>query len=246
LLVAAACRAARSQALTARGRWGIPLLLAVVALALRLALTGLANDVGIHAGPLASLLGEGDWFALGMAIAVSRAAAEAEPSKRTWIRVAGERPGACVALGLVVWLVAAETQPFDVFLASYGLITHLLLGAMAALLVLAAGGAPRPSRPGARARLLEAAAAQWLGRMSYGIYLWQLPMRQLAERVVPVGPTPLGLAQSAALLAITLASTIVVSMLSWHLVEAPVQRFARRRPVRAPGSPPPGVARLGA
>ncbi|MEX5744918.1 acyltransferase family protein [Massilia sp. X63] len=56
---------------------------------------------------------------------------------------------------------------------------------------------------------------------SYGIYIWHWPaIIMLREVLPPVGPVALTLA--------TLALVLPLAMLSWHLVEAPALRAARR------------------
>ncbi len=56
---------------------------------------------------------------------------------------------------------------------------------------------------------------------SYGVYIWHWPVIiMLRELLPPVGPVPLTLA--------TLAVVLPLAMLSWHLVELPALRAARR------------------
>lgn len=75
----------------------------------------------------------------------------------------------------------------------------------------------------------------WLGDISYGIYLWHLPVQSLTARLLP-GPwsTPMG---SVAALLLTTAITFAVASLSYYLVERPIlNRFAGRRRVGEGGA----------
>lgn len=78
----------------------------------------------------------------------------------------------------------------------------------------------------AAVRLPQSLSQRWLrpvdylGEVSYGIYLWHMFMLALAIRWV--GPDPAGI------LAMTLAGTGMLAALSWHAFEKPFMRFARR------------------
>lgn len=69
---------------------------------------------------------------------------------------------------------------------------------------------------------------------SYGIYIWHWPVLIMLRAVLP----PIGALRLAAL---ALAATVLAAVLSWHLVEAPALRAARRWLRRTPPRPP-GVA----
>jgi len=73
-------------------------------------------------------------------------------------------------------------------------------------------------------------AGRW-GDLSYGTYLWAFPLTQLG--LLALGPsTPL-----AVLLTITLAASLGMAVLSWHLVERPAMRLKPRGPGRARRAP---------
>ncbi|HEX3854398.1 MAG TPA: acyltransferase, partial [Polyangiaceae bacterium] len=72
--------------------------------------------------------------------------------------------------------------------------------------------------PTSIARLLGAAPFAWLGRRSYGLYLWHWPIFALTrpDFDVALGGLPL--------LALRLALTVLVSELCYQLIETPVRR----------------------
>lgn len=94
--------------------------------------------------------------------------------------------------------------------------------ASAATVVLVAGllEAPSPWR-----RVMSARPLVWLGRRSYGIYLWHWPVLVIAGALVPYAP---GTVRAALVLTAALVVTLVVSALSFTLVEQPVRRHGLR------------------
>ena len=104
--------------------------------------------------------------------------------------------------------------------------------------VVVAGVAAQQQSP--LARLLGWTPLVWVGRLSYGIYLWHWPVyRWLEDAWVPTGPVAVSL-QTAAKIALTLGLSVV----SYYLVERPVRAgrigswrlTARRVAVLAPVS----------
>jgi peptidoglycan/LPS O-acetylase OafA/YrhL len=192
-----------------------------------------------------SILGQSTWFALGMGLAAASVAAE-RSRRRPWaLRVVTERPG-------LLWLGAAASliglalllHPGGLLAIAQALETDQSVGETLAAIALTAvlsglltlpavfgggeGGIPR--------RVLAAAPLAWLGLISYGIYLWHLPVAQLIGLSpesspfssdagldlvgrVPQGTTPV-------LLAATLAATVAVAAASYYVVELP---FLRRK-----------------
>jgi peptidoglycan/LPS O-acetylase OafA/YrhL len=213
-----------------------------------LALGGVAVQVAgarqLVSVPLSeSLLGQSTWFAIGMALAVASVAAEFS-ERESWARRAVvNRPGLC-------WLVAGAALVGLAFLLHPGGLLGIaqaieskrpvadtlagiaLTAVLGTLLVLPAvfgeqaGGLPR--------RVLAAAPLAWLGLISYGLYLWHLPLTQwlalsadpqhfsasgvgLLTKVHPTTPI---------LFVLSLACTTVVAAASYYLVELP---FLRRK-----------------
>lgn len=100
-----------------------------------------------------------------------------------------------------------------------------------------------PPATGTRHTLVESGLLQGLGRISYGMYLLHIPLRNvLTHRVFPGGRMPalLGselLTQTLVVLA-GIAITYVVASVSWTLFESPILRLKRHFETAAvPGSP---------
>ena len=137
-----------------------------------------------------------------------------------WLRVAAAvlAVPAAVALG---WLVAQPSMNFSVERTAYR--WGLTLAAGCALVLVAAaasagGGLLRP--------VLEASPLEWLGRISYSVYLWHVPI--IAE-VVRAEPEISTFAKAA----IAIPASLVVGWLSYVVVERPLLSAAGRARIRA-------------
>jgi peptidoglycan/LPS O-acetylase OafA/YrhL len=102
-----------------------------------------------------------------------------------------------------------------------------------ALLVLAAGigGPPR------HAWVLTNPGAQYVGRLSYSLYLWHFPVIVLAPALLPGGPW---------LLVVIVVAMAALSVASYHLIEEPWRRpnssvWRPTGPSKAPSRPRPRV-----
>ena len=73
----------------------------------------------------------------------------------------------------------------------------------------------------------------WLGSISFGVYLWHMPL-MLFERGVGLFPEHQPFAAVGAVAALTLP----VAWASWTLVERPLLRRPQRKPASATGSLP--------
>ncbi len=95
--------------------------------------------------------------------------------------------------------------------------------AFASLVLVAARGVQGPTAP-----LLDARPLRALGRISYGVYLWHLaPMFVLGSIGVPTDPL-IGRGPITSLIA--LAATIAIALVSFHLLEQPINRLKRHVP----------------
>ncbi len=122
-----------------------------------------------------------------------------------------------------VWLVLTlgfATSGWPIFDAARYLAMY---AAFAALVALAARGVR-----GSAAPVLDARPLRALGRISYGVYLWHLaPMFVLESIGVPIdGVVDLGPITTL----IALVATIAIALVSFHLLEQPVNRLKRHVP----------------
>ena len=189
-----------------------------------------------------SLLGQSVWLALGMSLALLSVAADSRPLAIA--RWATSHPGLCWwgALGALCGLVAVlKPQGLTGIIQSLNTrqsvaetVAVLLLTAMLVALVVLpavfgedAGGAPR--------RLLAWRPVAWLGLVSYGLFLWHLPVAGWLGFAAAPGQFSasgldlagrLGDAATPVLLLLTLALSSVLAALSYYLVELP---FLRRK-----------------
>jgi peptidoglycan/LPS O-acetylase OafA/YrhL len=167
-----------------------------------------------------------DWFALGIGLAVLAAEWELDPARGRRIAELASRPSRCWLFAACCYLAGAALQGGDLFLPLYGVATHLAFGMAAGLFVLPA------VRSGTRTRgmaLLSAPLVSWLGTISYGIYLWHVPM---IGAIQGWGAPPAHAASAAhalGLFAAVAAGAITLGAASWYLVERPAQRLAQRR-----------------
>jgi peptidoglycan/LPS O-acetylase OafA/YrhL len=180
-----------------------------------------------------------DWFAIGMALAVVRVSLEADGASFRAAAALARRPASCLLLALAVFAAAVPSQRGDTFLPWYGLITHLALGVGSGLLVLSVI-APHPAAVRRPRRILCHPLLAWVGTISYGIYLWHLPVLMLfAPHPLPAASHG-SLDDGALMWLVVVAGAVACGAASWYLVERPMQRFfgswkGGKQPRQTPG-----------
>jgi peptidoglycan/LPS O-acetylase OafA/YrhL len=179
----------------------------------------------------------GDWFVVGMVLA---AIVAHEPLHRGVASVVRAAPWHLYAIAACVfWVVTTRAAgPYDLTppTPSQASVKHLGYTVVAGLLV-------APSVLGARtvvSRLLSSPALTYIGTISYGIFLWHLPIMFRVRDVLQLEVFDYGFFVT---VVATLAASVVVASISWHLLEAPIQAWARRRTTRARREGPAGRQR---
>ena len=178
------------------------------------------------------------WFAIGMSVAVASAWQQGRELAWRPTRWLATHSGWCwaAALGVLVTMAYSNAfpRPFSaepVTIGSY-MGEHVLYALVALLVMLPAvfgereGGLPRA--------IMGLPALRWLGRISYGVFLWHAPLlialhARGFSRLIPGVP----------FLSLTLFGVPVViacAWISWRLVEEPALRLAHRGSARRRGS----------
>lgn len=191
----------------------------------------------VGGGLLAAHLGywlpaHADWFALGMALAALSATAEVRGS-RSWDTLGqlADDAGSCWLAAGALFAVATTplAGPYQLTLLdrSQALSRTLLYGAIATLLVLPAVAGAREG--GLVRAVLASRPAQFLGRISYGVFLLHLLVIELLARVLDI---QLFDGHLLLMTVLTLPLAVLAGWGSLHLVEQPALRWRDRGPGR--------------
>ncbi len=190
----------------------------------------------LHVWLFFSPIGRGWWFALGLGLAAISVHLDRRPIANSFMNGMRRMPGVPVCTGLLLYVGAAmtflepgpslnyPTTTIDRYVAQY-----LLFGMIAALFILPAvfgadGG-------GVFRRTLRHRSLNWLGKVSYGVFLWHYAAMILLLDAGIRGFIPLTL--------FTLAITVPCAAASFYVVERPLMRRARSATaVEAPRRPP--------
>jgi peptidoglycan/LPS O-acetylase OafA/YrhL len=184
-----------------------------------------------------SLLGNADWFAYGMGLALASVALAGRERDSRIVRVIIDRPWVPWALAAFLWWLDSTQLGMDrglplAYNDGQWLAEHLIFPLVGFLLALpAAFGDPRRGLP---RRILGHPLLAWIGLVSYGLFLWHQP---LMTPIIEHGGDDLipGMPFVSTLLTVGLIS-LAVAAASYYVVERPILRFKDRR------RPPPATA----
>lgn len=165
----------------------------------------------------------GDWFVVGMLLAL---VSTDEVLRRPVAAVVRSAPWHLYALAACVfWVLTTRSAgPYDLTppTPAQASVKHIGYALVAGLVI-------APSVLGARtvvSRVLSSAPLTSLGTISYGLFLWHLPIMFAVRAALGLDVFEYGFWITVGL---TLVASIIVSALSWHLLESPIQTIARRR-----------------
>lgn len=164
-----------------------------------------------------------DWFAGGMLLAVIAHGGPALGVARAILHRSGT---SCLAIAAALFwfMTTSAAGPYDLTppQAWQDWIKHLGYGAIAVLVV--APSALGSSTP--ISAFLRSRPVTFLGRISYGIFLWHLPLLFWVREVLGIGLFAGGFWVT---LSTAFIATIAVAYVSWYIVERPVLDAVRRR-----------------
>jgi peptidoglycan/LPS O-acetylase OafA/YrhL len=171
-----------------------------------------------------------DWFALGMLLALISAAADRpgswQPSFFAGWTAMARATGLCwLFAGLLFWFATLPVAGSRLLVVPSGwesFVKHSLYGLCALLLLAPLTLAP----PGRLAAALSLRPVRYLGEISYGVYLWHLPLLLAIQHRLGYDTFS---GHFWLLLALTVLSSVLVASLSWRLLERPLLRRVGRR-----------------
>jgi peptidoglycan/LPS O-acetylase OafA/YrhL len=202
--------------------------LAVCALALvGVVLAGLTTLLDVGGEPLATrwLPAHLSWFCAGLLLAQARVNPDV-PWARRLTDLAVRHPGTCLGVALGAFLVATTPVAGPLTLAPFSgweALWKQALGAVVAFAVLLPFALGDARAPGARA--LGGPVGRYLGEVSYGVFLWHLPV---LEAFYAVSGTPLFGGHLWFALVVVVPVTLGLATLTHHVVERPLVRRAHR------------------
>jgi peptidoglycan/LPS O-acetylase OafA/YrhL len=185
------------------------------------------------------LLGNADWFAYGMGLALATVVLAGRERESRVVRVIADHAWLPWALAAFLWWLDAtqlgmsRTLP-PAYNGAQWLAEHLIFPLIGFLLALpAAFGDPRRGLP---RRVLGNPLLAWFGLVSYGVFLWHQP---LMPKVINAGGDDIIPGSPFLSLLLSLgAVSLAIAAASYYLVERPILRFKdRRRPPPAPKAP---------
>lgn len=201
--------------------------------AISVAIQGWGSYRALHVWLFFSPLGRAWWFCLGMGLAAAWVWLQQRGTLAQTARWVSDRAGVFWVTAILLYVLPSQLNiadgpllafPYAVGLVHY-LIAYLLAGIIAVLFL-----SPVvfwDGRDGLVRRVLANPVLAWMGRISYGIFLWHYPIvHGLRESGVHLWWP--GLTFPSLLLG-TLAITLVCSSLSYILLERPLMRLTYRQ-----------------
>lgn len=164
-----------------------------------------------------TLLTNADNFAVGMLAAVAVVAMEQRTMREAWSRRVRMLSTLALlpTLGLTAVLIALKSP--------YG---TSALGAACAVMILVIVAPLARGEDSPLARLLDIAPIRFVGKVSLSAYLWHYPLMLVLGRFgLLAGDTLVGMLQNTV---VVLAVTLLVSTITYYLVEEPVMKAAKR------------------
>ena len=176
-----------------------------------------------------------DWFAAGMALAVLAEALHSGtplPRKLAAVREVAAQPAYCWVVGALLFALAclplAGSRDLTLPTGFEWTVKHWLYTAAATAfllpLVLGSGGAI--------GRVLAARPMRLLGDLSYGVYLWHLPLLLALQRWLGYATFH---GHALLLYGLTAGSATTVAAVSWFGLERPLLRLGHHRPTGSQG-----------
>jgi peptidoglycan/LPS O-acetylase OafA/YrhL len=168
-----------------------------------------------------------DWFAAGMALAVVSVWLEGRDVAPAALRLVDRWPSLCwLAAAALYWVVSTRISATGTFPRpdEVGYIAEHMLYLLVAVALFLPAVFGDPAR-GAVRRLLANPVLLYLGAISYGIFLWHIPVIEQLKRwdlgSVDLGPSYLMWA------VVTLALTTAIATVSWFAIERPALSLKR-------------------
>jgi peptidoglycan/LPS O-acetylase OafA/YrhL len=172
-----------------------------------------------------------DWFLIGVALAVVVTSSDPAPfwvSTQRRLTDLSDYAGTCWLVAAILLLLVTTPVAGPLTLApipATAAVFREAVYAVTALLLLAPCVRPGPvGNP--LLGLLSHPFARWLGRISYGIFLWHL---LVLDAVFSVTETPMFSGRAPWIYLLTILGSIAVSAVSWYVIEQPITAWAHRR-----------------